>query len=149
MYHWLKQCSTQNSVTETDISLIEFSSLISDVQQNRFNYILPPSVTRVCSIEKEEKKESEKTSKKSKLASMVKNNKLFEEWKLRRSENWSTVFRNKTLGGPMLSTQYRPCLKYHVKGICYDDYTQKKSHCELIEEDRKATDEYIKQLRGE
>ena len=87
VYHWLKQCSTQNSVTETDISLIEFSSLISDVQLNRFNYILPPSVTRVCSIEKEEKKESEKTSKKSKLASMVKNNKLFEEWKLRRSEN--------------------------------------------------------------
>ena len=139
-----------NSVTETDITLVEFSSLLSDVQLNRFTYVLPPSVTKVVSSETTAvKDDGEKAKKKVKVATMVRNNDPVEEWKLRGSESWATVFRNKTTGGPMLTKNCKPCLKYQVKGVCYTDCMQKASHCVLVDNDKKATDDYIKQLRGE
>ena len=149
IHQWLRQCSLSNSVTDTDISLVEFSSLISDVQLNRFQYILPPSVTKIVSSESRNQSLDKNSKRQKPPPSMIKNQNMNEDWKLRNTENWSTVFRNKTIGGPMLSKECRPCLKYHVKGICYDDCMQKASHCVLIEHDKIDTDNYIKQLRGE
>ena len=34
IYQWLRQCSMKSVVSDTDISLVELSSLISDVQLN-------------------------------------------------------------------------------------------------------------------
>ena len=150
VYNWLRQCSMRNSVVETNISLIEFSSLVSAVEENRFSYILPPSVTKMTSSKDKKDKISEMDKKrKTKTPEMVRNDKVCNDWKLRPTENWTTVFRNKTMGGPTLSVNCKPCLKYHVKGICYDDCTQKQSHCELKGEDKKLTGNYVKHLRGE
>ena len=152
VYYWLRQCSMKDSVLDTDITLVEFSSLIADIQLNRFNYILPPSVTKVAS-KSDDIDDSEKETiklKKSKTAPvMVRNNDMNTDWKLRPSESWGTVFRNNTIGGPVLSKECKPCLKYHVKGVCYQDCVQKASHCVLIDNDKEITGDYIKQLRGE
>ena len=143
----------KSAVSDTDISLVELSSLISNVQLNRFHYLLPPSVAKVNSAKTEEDVaiESNRSARKKKREDpkMVKNQQLCAGWKLRNSESWVTVFRNKTIDGPMLSRQCRPCLKYHVKGICYDDCVQKNSHCKLEGHDEFATNVYIKQLQGE
>lgn len=42
-----------------------------------------------------------------------------------------------------------PCLKYHVKSICYDDCAFKSSHCQLTKKDNRKLKEYAKILRGE
>ena len=80
---------------------------------------------------------------------MMLNPSIIPEWKLRHSESWMTVFREKTSDGPLLSMHCKPCLKYHVKGICYDDCKNKKSHCALVGDDKVKTDDFIKSLRGE
>ena len=146
MYLWLKSCSTNNSVLSTNYELVEFSSLINDIQLNRFMYILPPSVSKLVKVEDDCDKPSIKKTKKTE---MMRNPNIFEEWKLRHNESWMTVFREKTMQGPDLSLACKPCLKYQVKGVCYDDCRQKKSHCVLIGDDKRATNDFIKQLRGE
>jgi hypothetical protein len=37
IYIWLQQCSSRDSVVDTDLSLMDFSPLIQDIQLNRFN----------------------------------------------------------------------------------------------------------------
>ena len=151
IYQWLKQCSTRESVIDTDISLIEFSSLISDIHFNRFSYFLPPSVQHVKPSTDSDVKRGGKDSLKKKRNNpvMMVNPAVVNDWKLRPSESWNTVFREKTVEGPSLSMLCKPCLKYHVKGLCYDDCKHKASHCALVGEDKKKTDDFIKSLRGE
>ena len=79
---------------------------------------------------------------------MVKNDNIPQEWRLKDGEKWETVFRNKTHEGPTLSTGSKFCLKYWVKGVCYDDCKHKASHAELNEQDRETGDNYVKELRG-
>lgn len=60
IYLWLKQCSVQSSVTETDLSLLDFNGLVQDIHFNSFNYILPPCIIQVKSTNevKPQKKKS-------------------------------------------------------------------------------------------
>ena len=80
IYQWLRQCSMKSVVSDTDISLVELSSLISDVQLNRFHYLLPPSVAKVNSAQTEEDVaiESNRSTRKKKREDpkMVKNHQL-------------------------------------------------------------------------
>ena len=80
---------------------------------------------------------------------MVKNNNQVNSWKLRNNETWNTVFRQKTVEGPLLSLSCKPCLKFHVKGHCFSDCKQKASHCSLKDDDFNKTNEFIKTIRGE
>ena len=147
IYLWLKQCRSKESVTDTDIALVEFSTLLSDVQLNRFSYFLPPSITRLDTgdvANKKLKKRKEKDR-----AEMIKNTAQVEEWKLRASESWETVFKEKTVDGPILSFGCKPCLKFHVKGVCYDDCKNSESHKVLAGKDKEKTEDYIKSLRNE
>ena len=81
-------------------------------------------------------------------AEMVKNSAIVADWKLKDSESWDKVFREKTAEGPILSLSCRPCLKYHVKGVCYDDCKNRDSHKSLAGHDKDKTDKFIKSLRG-
>ena len=141
-----KICRTSDSVLTTKFELVEFSSLINDIQLNIFTYILPPSVSKLMKAEDEfETSSSKKAKKKSEI---MRNSSICEEWTLRQNESWATVFREKTLQGPDLSLACKPCLKYQVKGVYYEDCCQKKSHCALTGDDKKAADDSIKLLRG-
>ena len=147
---WLKQCSLKTSITDTDLSLIEFSSLISDVQFNRFAYFLPPSVASVKEEPKKDSDEEEKVTKKKKEApKYIKNENQVSDWKLRNNETWGTVFKHKSIEGPVLSTGCKPCLKYHVKGGCFADCKLKSTHCQLKSDDKQKVNDFIKSLRGE
>ena len=39
-------------------------------------------------------------------------------------------------------------MKYHVKGVCYDDCKNRDSHKSLVGHDKDKTDKFIKSLRG-
>ena len=142
IYMWLKQCSIESSVEDTDLSLMDFSHLTQDIQLNRFNYLLPPCVTSTTQTDKDQ------LQKKKKFES-ERNTNVTREWKLRPSEAWDSIFQNKTNDGPTLSLSCKPCLKYQVKGICYSDCKHKESHKTLLGDDKTKTDKYIKELRGE
>ena len=70
-------------------------------------------------------------------------------WKLRVDESWDTTFKNTSKEGPVLSSECKPCLKYHVKGICYSDCPFAKSHKQLQGNDKNKTNSFIKEIRGE
>lgn len=147
IYFWLKQCSSKEIVLDTDLSLIEFSSMIQDVQFNRFYYVLPPSVSNVLRHNEEEEGTSVK-KKKEKSANSIRNHDLVQAWKLRQDEKYENLFRNKTVDGPVLSFGSKCCLKFHVKGICYDDCKYDKSHCKIVNEnDIKLVTNYLNELR--
>jgi hypothetical protein len=142
IYLWLKECSKESSVEDTDLSLMNFTQLTQDIQLNRFNYLLPPCVTSSSQSEKDH-------SQKKKKFETERNTNVTREWKLRSSESWESIFQNKTNDGPTLSFGCKACLKYQVKGICYDDCKHKDSHKILQGKDKVKTDKYIKELRGE
>ena len=151
IYLWLRQCSTSNSVMETELNLMNFVSLINDVKLNRFNYILPPTIAALVVDEYPEGNTTKRPSPRnnSSGAEIHKNTKRVEEWAMRKGESWHNVFRNKAIEGPMLSTKCHPCLKFHVRGSCYKDCKNKASHGVLNNDDRKKVNEFIKTLRGE
>ena len=84
-----------------------------------------------------------------KWADVEKNNSVLKNWKLRNSEKWETVFMNKTNEGPDLSVGCKPCVNYHVKGLCYSDCRYQSSHNFLEKYFIMKTGKHIKQLRGE
>ena len=143
IYIWLKQCSIQSTVIDTDLSLMDFSPMSQDIQLNRFNYILPPRVAKLNQVE-----DKENPLKKKKFESERNTNQV-REWKLRPGESWDAIFQNETNDSPILSMCCKACLKFQVKGICYSDCKQIDSHKILQGDDKKKLDKYIKELRGE
>ena len=114
IYLWLQQCRIRSEVTDTYLCLVDFTSLFQDIQYNRFNYMLPPSVLTVEKIPVFSKAPK-------KQADVERKNSVLKDWKLRNYEKWGKVFMNKTNEGPDLSIGCKPCLKYHVKSLCYSD----------------------------
>ena len=74
---------------------------------------------------------------------------MIQSWKLRQNEKWDTIFRGQSKAGPDLAGGYKPCLKYHVKGFCYEDCAFAKNHEEIKGQDKEKTEKFIKSLRGE
>ena len=148
VYQWLRQCSTAEAVTDTDLELIDFSILFKDILLSRFDLILPPNIAKVS---KDDPTTETSLKKKNKTAPpvMVRNTNQVRDWKLRNDERWETVFRSKSRQGPTLSVGCKPCLKYHAKGFCFDDCALIKSHTDLNNDDKSATENFIKELRGE
>ena len=151
IYMWLKQCSISKSVMDTDLTLINYSSLLQDITLNRFTYNLPPTTASLATQNNDDKQKTQTrgTSGKRDVPEIFRNNDRVDGWKLRQGESWYNIFRNKAIEGPMLSTKCHPCLKFHVRGSCYVDCRNRASHCVLKGEDKKKVSEFIKTLRGE
>ena len=66
---------------------------------------------------------------------MVRNENVDANWKLKNNENWIQIFRHKSKDAPVLSNGCKACLKYHVKGFCFDDCKFKNAHIQLEGED--------------
>ena len=129
---------------DTTIALTHFGEIFQDIQMNRFHYKLPVSVKKLSPIQKDPK-----PLKKLRETKRHINRAPEKDWKLRQNEQWESVFRHKSIDGPLLSMGCRPCLKYQCKGSCFDDCTNKDSHVNLINDDKTKTEKFIKQLRGE
>jgi hypothetical protein len=152
LYQWLKECCNTDCVMDTSLDLINFAVIFTDIQLNRFHFILFQNIRKVKK-DRDDREEREEQGghkkKKQKKVQMMKNEHQVKEWKLRIGEKWDNIFRSKTQEGPILSIGTKPCLKFHCKGICYDDCRWKAAHIELNENDHKLTAQFIKELRGE
>ena len=151
----LSQCCQEEFVRATTLELVSFSDLIIKLQLNEFICHLPVNIRRIAKDESSSKKretnqENLKTTKKQKqeIVSMIRNENVKEDWKLKEDESWNKIFRHKSKEAPTLSMNCRACLKYHVKGYCFQDCTFKDSHVNLRDEDLRKTDAYIKSLRS-
>ena len=108
------------------------------MQLSRFNYILPPSISKVSKTEPKFDLSNETRNKKKKIVELRRNLEVEEEWKIRPTEMWDTVFKNKVKEAPFLSIGCKPCLKYQVKSIRYTDCINQASHCKLHGKDIKS-----------
>ena len=151
LYHWLVQCSNASTVEETSTQLVNYSSLFDDIVMSRFHYSLPPAIKKIAPSKEisvfDTSFGSDRDTKRQKTVEQARNTAVPPEWKLKQGEDWDTIFKNKTLQGPDLSCGAKFCLKYWVKGLCYNDCRQKASHDKLNDADRKKGEAYIKQLR--
>ena len=150
---WLHQCCTADSIMDTNLELTNFSSIFNDIQMNKFVCHLPPNIMKLHKRDTEDQSDDEfgrkKKKKSQQVAEQVKNLSQVHGWKLRHNEKWDTIFKNKSRDGPQLSGGVKPCLKYHVKGVCYTDCPFRQSHKQLVGEDKRKIERLINELRGE
>lgn len=155
---WLTQCSQRDSVDETSIELVQFTQIILKIQLNEFSCFLPPNIKKIVKDTNKKRDSTDSnisggssltsSSKKTKQESvMVRNENVEEAWRLKRSENWNQTFRHKSKDAPILSNGAKACLKFHVKGFCFDDCKFRGSHVNLAGQDHAKTEAYIKSLR--
>ena len=150
----LSECGKNDTVDKTSMELVDFATIISDLKLNRYYYDLPQSIRTVARNEDEltdsliPKDKKRKTSGESTQLSrkITKDESMNSEWRLRADESWQT-WRHKENNAPTLSCSAKPCLKFHVKGLCFDNCTNRTSHRKLMGEDFKKTDEFIKKVR--
>ena len=120
--------------------------LLSCIEANNFYYNIPPTVTKLSKTGKL----SEDVNKRQKVGGKrVENPAMVETWKIRPTESYDTVFKDKVKNGPMLSFGCKGCHKWHNKGICFNDCSNAKSHKPLQGNDFKLFDKYCKECRGE
>ncbi len=152
---WLCECGRVKTVEDTSLELVDFVTMISDLKLNRYFCDLPDTIQTIA---KEEENYSEPKSnplKKRKTSGdnatnqskVISNESMDEGWKLQEDESWHN-WRHKVGNAPQLSCNSKPCLKYHVKGTCFEDCTNKASHKKLTGEDHKKTDEFIRKVRS-
>ena len=154
---WLIQCSQSDNVEETSMELVQFSNLIVKLQLNEFSCFLPVNIKKIIKDKSKKRdspevkgpnSESNKNGKKAKQENvMVRNENVDQDWKLKDSENWNLTFRHKSRDAPTLANGSKACLKYHVKGFCFDDCKFRGSHHQLTGDDHEKTKTYIKSLR--
>ena len=145
---WLHECLAATTIRDTTIELVTFSDILTDIKLNKFNIFLPGNIKKL-SKRSAPNELNENRNKKNKLDNQVRNDDQVADWKMQPKESWNKTFKGKIKNGPMLSCGTYPCLKYHVKGICYDDCAFKKSHIRLVGDDEKKADTFIKKLRSE
>ena len=152
---WLSQCCREDTVENTTLELVSFSNIIYKLQLNEFVCNLPANIRRIVKDTNPSKKRdsdigvpNKQTKKTKQEAVMIRNEDAEDSWKLKPGEKWNQVFRHKSRDGPLLSTNCKVCLKYHVKGFCFNDCNFRGSHTKLSGDDFLKTDEYIKSLRN-
>jgi len=153
---WLTECSKVNSVDETCMELVDFGTLMIDLKLNRFYCDLPDSVKMVAKDQDQNKETTSLEGNKKRKANesilkshpkVVKNDDIHDKWKLSDDEPWQQ-WRHKVGQAPTLQCKVKPCLKYHIKGSCFDDCTNKASHKKLTGEDYRITNEFIRKTRA-
>jgi hypothetical protein len=152
LYQWLKQCARSTYAKQTTTELTNFEDIFLRILTNEFYYSLPNCVKKFKKTEPGRSSGSGSPSLKKNRpnsSERVQNTSMNEDWKLRQNEKWETIFRHKSIQGPLLSMGCHPCLKYQCKGWCFKDCANKASHTKLKNDDKTKTDNFIKSLRGE
>ena len=86
---WLEQCGRAEDVMETDLNLIQFSTIFSDIHLNRFYCDLPDNISKIVKRKSEDEVTNEKKKKKlkkqaqSNALELINNNKQEADWKVR------------------------------------------------------------------
>ena len=153
---WLNECSRQKIVEDTSIDLVDFATIISDLKLKQYYCDLPHTIRSVARnddksnevlLPQEKKRkisgDTNKTPKKT-----MKDESMDPEWQLKSNESWQN-WRHKVGTAPTLSCNAKPCLKFHVKGSCFEDCTNRTSHRKLTGEDHQKTNDFINKIRRE
>ena len=110
-------------------------------------YLYSSSLHRKCQKGKTRrvwKSQWNPSKKKKDFVQMIRNKELKLRWKLGNNATWNTTFcHTKTLVGPLLSLNCCPCLKFQVKGCCFNNCKQKASHYVLANDYCKKVDAFI------
>ena len=146
IYLWLRSCCRATNLNDTKQQLMNFHSIVSNIEINCFNYSIPSAVKSL-----QYDKDGESSSKKRQKTGdkRVENNNMVDSWKLRPNESYDNVFKDKVKNGPFLSMRSRGCHKFHNRGYCFDDCHNKDSHKKLSGDDWNKFDRYCKICRGE
>ena len=127
---WLGECAKSNNITETSLELVDFSTIILDLKLNRYFCDLPNNIKMIagddCNSDvnpsETKKRKVNRDSSSNNANKVVFNQDQVQDWKFKDEENWQ-MWRNKTVNGPTLSNNVKPCLKFHVRGFCFDNCT--------------------------
>ena len=114
---WLFQCSTAKVCSDVDDTLIDFTSLQREIVMSRFD-IKPPAF--LIKKDKRGKKRQSESDEPAERATPAPNLEQVPEWKLRRGENYKTVFHDNINMIPKIGDQFI-CGRFHVKGCCFSD----------------------------
>ena len=150
---WLVECGRALSVDQTSLELVDFMTIMSDLKLNRYYCDLPENIKLIVKGRDDSNEPSHQDKKRkpndgASMATIVTNQELNKDWKLRDDESWHN-WRHKTGKGPTLSCGAKPCLKFQVRGSCFGDCTNKATHKKLKGNDWKLTDEFIQKTRKE
>ena len=143
-----RSCCNSDFVQETNLELMNYTSLFQDISLSRFNYHLPLNIKPIQKRTSNSSSNSDKV-KRQKRINQVRNNNIVADWELWQNEKWETVFHSKSRDNPVLSVGCAVCLEFQVKGVCYTDCALVVSHKELSGNDKDLTNKYIQKLRGE
>lgn len=151
---WLSECGKNDTVDKTSMELVDFATNISNLKLNRYYCDLLQSIRTVARNDDKSTESVLPKDKKRKISGestqlsrkMTKYESMNPEWRLKDGESWQT-WRHRVNNAPTLSCSAKPCLKFHVKGTCFDNCTNRTSHRKLTGEDFKKTDEFIKKVR--
>ena len=151
---WLGECGRVSTVEQTSLELVGFISIITDLKLNRYYCDLPNSIKSIAKGDDEKTENKVIPTRKRKSSGdgsnnlkVISNDKIENEWKLKDQELWQD-WRHKVGNAPLLSCNSKPCLKYHVKGTCFEDCKNKASHRKLTGKDYEMTDNFIKKVRA-
>ena len=135
-------------VEQTSLELVDFATIMLDLKLNRYYCDLPESIIHVMKGEKNTQSPGDKKRKFNDQGSptTVMNDDMNNEWKLRANETWH-MWWHKTGKGLALSTGAKPCLKFDIRGSCFDDCTNKRSHKKLSGNHLKLTNNFIQKIR--
>lgn len=152
VYYWLRECMRCDNVNDTNLELTVFSSIFTNIQLGSFYRHLPPSVAKVLDDTRETNTTTNgktNANKKTKRAKKLFNQDRNQAWCIKANENYESTFAGVKTNAPTLSCGSHPCLKWHVRGACWDDCTNASSHRKLDGQDLAKTTKFIKELRGE
>ena len=152
---WLQECSRVTLVDETCMELIDFAAIMTDIKLNKFYCDLPASIRSIAKEEKLREDSNQGQAKKRKMNEinptnnfkLAKDEEIHDEWKLQENESWNQ-WKHKVTQAPTLpNCRVKPCLKFHVRGMCFEDCTNRASHTRLVGDEFKITDEFIRRTR--
>ena len=132
LQQWLGQCASATVRSDVDDSLIDFTSLQQEVLMQRFDIKVPAFLNKKESRGKKRKSEEGSSGDRAKP---VENREQVPEWKLKRGEDYRTVFHSKIDSIPTIG-DLSACGRFHVKGRCFSDckYSHKKIRGPKVQE---------------
>ena len=143
---WLNQCKINAERELVDESLINFDSIINSVITDSFVQELPVCIKKVTSGD--EKKETAHTGKKRKRFqdknTVVSNEKQIEDWILKDSENYKSVFGGENLHKRPIMNGKPVCHLFHTRGYCFSDCRNKETHINSADLPEEIKEKYQK-----
>ena len=136
--NYLSKAESAHEPEDISRRLLDFSSLEDKITNLDLTPVLPPAFKQTAKREREEdedegesdEKEKKRTrrDREKKKANLVRNDKPVEDWLLKDGEKMAAFGGANAEGRPKWNDSCLMCHKWFIKGVCFDDCTNKASH---------------------